>query len=222
MTLLAIPAFLILILFGNWQWGRYQEKMAAQYAEPEWETLSGALLPETGRYVYAFVDGQSAWRGVFALDTGETVVFVPQTLVIEINPPEAPPASALTGSPRIALRGIWREPQARGAFTPPDQEGSGALYALDPEKLAATLSPSQAARVAARIFEPETLLRIEQDRVVPVLNPLIRAGLDERLPPERHFGYALTWWGLALALLGVYGVYHYQLGRLGLRGKDGA
>ena len=32
--------------------------------------------------------------------------------------------------------------------------------------------------------------------------------------PNDHLGYALTWYGLAVALIGVYGVWHHQAGRL--------
>ena len=34
---------------------------------------------------------------------------------------------------------------------------------------------------------------------------------------DRHFGYALTWWGLALALIGVYVAFHLRTGRLRFR-----
>jgi surfeit locus 1 family protein len=40
------------------------------------------------------------------------------------------------------------------------------------------------------------------------------------LPPQRHFGYAITWWGLAIALIGVYLAFHYQKGRLRFRNED--
>jgi surfeit locus 1 family protein len=29
-----------------------------------------------------------------------------------------------------------------------------------------------------------------------------------------HLSYAMTWYGIALALVGVYTVFHYQAGRL--------
>lgn len=222
MTLFTLAALVVLVLFGNWQWSRYTGKMAARGAEPEWANLSGVLLPETGRYVYAYFDGQSAWRGVFAVETADSLVYVPQTLIIEVNPPEAPPGLAFPDPFQIALRGVWRDPQPRGAFTPREEAGSGVFYVLDPNRLAETLAPEDAARVLPRLFEPETLLLLKEDGTGPVLNPVLRAGGDDRLPPERHFGYALTWWGLALALVGVYAVYHYQRGRLGLRRKDGA
>ena len=34
MTVLSLIATAILIMFGNWQWGRYQEKMAAKDTAP--------------------------------------------------------------------------------------------------------------------------------------------------------------------------------------------
>jgi len=34
-----------------------------------------------------------------------------------------------------------------------------------------------------------------------------------------HLSYAMTWYGIALALLGVYGAFHYQAGRLRFGGK---
>ena len=34
-----------------------------------------------------------------------------------------------------------------------------------------------------------------------------------------HLSYAMTWYGIALALVGVYGAFHYQAGRLGFGGK---
>ena len=34
-----------------------------------------------------------------------------------------------------------------------------------------------------------------------------------------HLSYAMTWYGIALALVGVYGAFHYQTGRLRLGRK---
>ena len=67
------------------------------------------------------------------------------------------------------------------------------------------------------MFEPETLIRTDNLTSAPAANPLLIPGDSERLPPERHFGYAITWWGLAMALAGVYLAFHYQRGRLRFR-----
>ena len=45
-------------------------------------------------------------------------------------------------------------------------------------------------------------------------NPYAFSQPIDPLPPERHFGYALTWWGMALALIGVYVALHRSHGRL--------
>ena len=45
-------------------------------------------------------------------------------------------------------------------------------------------------------------------------NPFAQPGGSDVLPPERHLGYALTWWGLAGALVGVYLAFHARQGRL--------
>jgi surfeit locus 1 family protein len=47
--------------------------------------------------------------------------------------------------------------------------------------------------------------------------PSAGAGLPPGLaamPPSRHVGYALTWFGLALTLIAVYLAFHHRAGRL--------
>ena len=38
-----------------------------------------------------------------------------------------------------------------------------------------------------------------------------------RVPPAQHYGYAITWFGLAIGLLVIYGVFHSRAGRLSFR-----
>ncbi|MEP7210726.1 MAG: SURF1 family protein [Alphaproteobacteria bacterium] len=42
-----------------------------------------------------------------------------------------------------------------------------------------------------------------------------------RVPPAQHYGYAVTWFGMAIALLVIYGVFHTRAGRLSFR-KQGS
>ena len=99
-----------------------------------------------------------------------------------------------------------------------DDPAAGLFYSFDPVELAKTLPADLAAKVGPRVFEPETLLRTDGAMPEPVVNPFAQPQLNERLPPERHFGYALTWWGLAIGLIGVYLALHHQRGRLRFRG----
>lgn len=214
MTVLSVIAFAILIMFGNWQWGRYSEKMALKGVAPDWAEITGTTLPGTEKVVYAYADGDAAWRQVTAFETADGILFLPLTITYSIEPP---PVSPSAEPQALTLRGLWHPPQRRNAFTTQDDPEQGIYYALDPERLAASLPAELAARVIARVFEPETLIRTDYPAPQPVANPLLMPGDSERLPPERHFGYAITWWGLAMALAGVYLAFHYQRGRLRFR-----
>ncbi|PKP80036.1 MAG: hypothetical protein CVT79_16875 [Alphaproteobacteria bacterium HGW-Alphaproteobacteria-18] len=214
MTVLSILCFAILILFGNWQWARYEEKMSLKGAEPEWAEITGKTLPGTELTVYAYADGDAAWRQVTGFETAEGILFLPMTISYTIDPPSVVTA---TDPETLTLRGLWHPSQRRNAFTTPDDPEKGVYYSLDPERLAASLPDAQASLVIPRVFEPETLMRTDYPAPQPVPNPLLQPGDSARLPPERHFGYAITWWGLAMALVGVYLAFHYQRGRLRFR-----
>lgn len=211
MTVLSVICFAILIMFGNWQWARYEEKMSLKGAEPDWAEITGKTLPGTEQIVYAYADGDAAWRQVTGFETAEGILFLPMTISYTIDPPSVVTA---TDPETLTLRGLWHPPQRRNAFTTPDDPEKGVYYSLDPETLAASLPAGQASLVIPRVFEPETLMRTDYPAPQPVPNPLLMPGDSARLPPERHFGYAITWWGLAMALVGVYLAFHYQRGRL--------
>ena len=217
LTLFTAVSVVILIMFCNWQWSRYHEKMALVDAAPEWTTVSGSLLPGTVRQVYSLTGGSAAWRDVVLVETADGAAFVAQTLHYGMDAPV--PASVTT--PRFfSARGIWHDPGHRNAFSTEDDPAAGLFYAFDPAELARTLPADLAARVGPRVFEPETLLRTDGAMPEPVVNPFAQPQLNERLPPERHFGYAITWWGLAIGLIGVYLALHHQRGRLRFRGTQ--
>jgi surfeit locus 1 family protein len=217
LTLLTAVSVVILIMFGNWQWSRYEEKMALAGAEPEWATVSGTLLPGTVRQVYSLAGGSAAWRDVVLVETEEGAAFVAQTLHYGMDAP----APTLISEPQFfSARGIWHEAGQRNTFSTKDDPEAGLFYAFDPVTLAASLPEDLAGKVLPRVFEPETLLRTDGAAPDPVVNPFAQPEQNERLPPERHFGYALTWWGLAIGLIGVYLALHHQRGRLRFRGTS--
>ena len=76
-----------------------------------------------------------------------------------------------------------------------------------------------AARVRPDVFEPEVIRFVSENGPYLIDNPYARLRLDDELPPQRHFGYAITWWGLAMALIGVYLAFHHQKGRLRFRNE---
>ena len=216
MTVFTLISLGILIWLGNWQYGRFVQKLAIDKQTPEWVVLDGEVVPGSEVIAYAYVDGEAGWMRVVAVDTGDKIVYTPIEIVQQIEPP-----ALCTGedcaSGHLSARGIYKPAFHRNAFTPPDDAEKRVYYVLDPNVFASLLPGGADARVGPDVFEPE---------VIPILtgqgreltdNPFARLRLDDALPPQRHFGYALTWWGLAIALVGVYLAFHHQKGRLRFR-----
>lgn len=102
------------------------------------------------------------------------------------------PAIALPGG-SVGLRGLLAPPPAAGFVSaePARQPGGELLVAaLDTHRLADALGvPSLAPRVLK--LDPQLPLGYPRDLDI----------LPNTLPPERHVGYAVQWFGLALAVL---------------------
>ncbi|MCA8902813.1 MAG: hypothetical protein KDA53_16355 [Hyphomonas sp.] len=222
MTVLSLISLGILIWLGNWQYGRFQQKMAIDQLEPEWVVLDGEIVPGSEVRAYFYADGQAGWMRVVAVDTGTGLVFTPIEIAEQVEVP--PPCTAETcASGRLSAEGLYKPPYKRNAFTAPDDAEARVFYVLDPSVFAALLPEAVRADVAADVFEPAAIRIIGADGVARVdTNPYARLRLDDELPPQRHFGYAITWWGLAMALIGVYLAFHYQKGRLRFRKERGS
>lgn len=95
----------------------------------------------------------------------------------------------------------WRveTPPAAGLFTPGNDPDTNAWYSHDAGTMAAAFG-----------IDPAALLEVwaRSDNGMPL-------SLSQT-PPAKHLGYALTWYGLALALIGVYLALHASRGRLRL------
>ncbi|MEH6807502.1 MAG: SURF1 family cytochrome oxidase biogenesis protein [Hyphomonas oceanitis] len=221
LTFFTLVSLVILVLLGNWQYRRFSEKMALDNTPIAWTNIDGNVVPGSEAMVYSYTDGSAAWRRVVAIDTGEEVVFTPIEVLYQVDPPQPCLGPACGAGLRFAARGLYQSPRGRNAFTGTDSPEIGIFYTLDPAVLGALLPADDATRVHGRVFEPDTIQLTENGRSMAGENPFARARPDSELPPQRHFGYAITWWGLAMALLGVYLAFHYQKGRLRFRkGSD--
>lgn len=93
-----------------------------------------------------------------------------------------------------------------GAFTPDAEPEQNRFYAFDRDAMAAALQTEPGALYA------EGWLAADDGQLPPVL---------AEVPPGRHIGYAVTWFGFALALIAVYLAFHAARGRLAFtRKKD--
>ncbi|MBR9807618.1 MAG: hypothetical protein GYB49_10390 [Alphaproteobacteria bacterium] len=222
MTVFTLVSLVILVMLGNWQYGRFSEKMALDEMEPEWQMLEGRVVPGSEAMVYAYADGASAWRRVVAIDRGDDIVFTTIELLYQVDAPVPCQGPDCGSNLKFAAEGIYKAPGGKNPFAGKDHPASGVFYSYKPAELSQLLSPENAARVNPDVFEPQTLRMVENGRAKAGRNPFARLRMDDQLPPQRHFGYAITWWGLAMALLAVYLAFHHQKGRLRLRGRNGS
>ena len=223
LTLFSIVSLAILIWLGNWQYGRFQQKMALDRQAPDWVVLQGEVVPGSEAIVYGNVPGASAWRRVYGIDTGDAVVFTTVELLFQIDPPEPCRGETCGQGLKFEGEGLFRPAQSESVFTPDTETGSGIYYALQPDIIAQQLVDwGGAAAISDQVFEPRSILLTEAGRSASGANPFAKLRMDDELPPQRHFGYAITWWGLAFALLGVYLAFHHLNGRLRFRTKGGS
>lgn len=228
---LLLPALLtvigvgVLVTLGAWQWlrmgekrffierleaqakaaplqlsGGYQLKFDLTRAQAKGRYLDGiagvrttiAAGPPGSRQLSGF--GRWVFQG-FRLDDGATILvnrgFVPESRFSTIAP----------ASGEATVTGFLRAPEGRNSFTPADLPQQREFYTRDPEAIAAALGIGT---IAPFYLEAER----QGDGLTPP------AGVDAKeligRIPDNHLQYALTWWGLALTLIGVFAAYAWQ------------
>lgn len=101
----------------------------------------------------------------------------------------------------VAIIGLFRAPETRGFFTPPDNPAKGEWFTRDPAAIAAALQLERAAPFS-----------IDEDaHAAPLGTPAGGATVIDI--PNNHLSYALTWFGLAATLAGVFAAFVLRRGR---------
>lgn len=223
-TLFAIAGVVILVGLGVWQLQRRAWKtalvarIAALQAAPP-EPLGVVLnrlgdgvpvdftrvvtrctgLGERAVHLYGLRDAGPGWRQVSAcrLESGaygSILTDLGYTAGIGFQPPRAEPVTLTQGA---AIVGVLRTPEPKPWFaaliapTPTRRGAAGEFFERDLPAMAAALSAPRPAPV---------MLTLESPAAGPGLTP-------SPLPtdiPNRHLEYALTWFGLAGALVAVW------------------
>jgi surfeit locus 1 family protein len=155
---------------------------------------------------------------VFTTDAGAAVyhVLTPFTTddgkVVMVDRGEVPkekldPATRASGNVagEVQVTGVWRVPDAPGAFTPPPDPGKRIWYARDLAGIAAADHLVLAAPVV-----------VEAD-ATPNPGGWPKGGQTVVSFRNQHLSYAVTWFGLAFCLLGIWFAYHISKGRIGLK-----
>lgn len=222
LTLFSLPAFFVLLYLGNWQMSRaeWKRELRAHYVEivekpalsvaqlddlvlseneyrrvafPEGLALQSANLVEGRLYGYNDQAGPG-WKGLTVLKIGGS------SFAAEAR------FHTLDTENTAELKG-WRvmPVMASSRFALKNNFEAGRYYRLDEllEKLSGeTHGLHQGYWLSAYSGSGKEL----------------PPGIED-MPPSRHIGYALTWYGIALGLLGVYFGFHVAEKRLTLPGS---
>jgi surfeit locus 1 family protein len=225
--LFALPAFAGLIALGFWQLDRlaWKEALIAEVSarvaappvdappEADWARIAPSdyeyrHVRLTGTYEFAHqalvFRALDSPRGRFngpgylvltplRLADGAHVIvnrgFIPQDQKARFA------AESGEGPADIAVTGLMRASEPRTWFTPSDDPARGEWFTRDPGAIAAALKLERAA--------PFT---IDADATGNA-GDLPQGGETILAFPNNHLGYAFTWFGMALALAGVFSAY---------------
>lgn len=214
MTAFTLIALAVLIALGRWQWEKFEIKTAAAH-EPVAEMTIAQYqpIPEGIQFVYGIRPDthEQGWRVFAPVQYGDTIVFVDSDFIPETAPPNPReirfPASLRFGAP-ITGASIRPEPPAPLTLAPRPLQRL--WFAVDLRAMARNAG----LRDVADYYLAGAYVGADGRASH---NPFALAPGTDALPPERHLGYALTWYGLALVLLVIYFAYHVSVGRLALR-----
>lgn len=160
--------------------------------------LVGRFLHDQERHLYTVFDGQGGWRVITPLETAKSeIVLVDRGFVPEgLKDPSQRLPGQIQGT--VELVGLARGSETQSWFTPDNDAAANRWFWRDVPGLVAALPADLAARAVPFIVEAEA---------APVPGNWPRGGVTRLQIPNRHLEYALTWFGLAAALLAVFAIY---------------
>ena len=236
-----MAALAVLISLGNWQLRRlaWKEDLIARAAErpsgpvadlppaSAWERLTladleyrpfrlrGRFLHEAEALVFTSLSdpsGRFAGPGYwvvtpFVLDDGGTV-FVNRGFAPQDRYRPADRDETLTGAP-VTVTGLLRPDESGNLFTPEDRPESNIFFARNVAKLAA----------AKRIRPPVAPFTVDLIASETPPGGLPQAGETRVTFTNNHLSYAVTWYGLAVALLSVFVSFTWKRFRSGPTGS---
>ena len=222
MTIATLIGLAILIALGNWQLQRrdWKESLLARIAQLESaapvdaaQALSKARTPADLDMVrvrlvcpgisgaafvelYGLLDGDPGRRLVSACPLaagGSDTLLVDRGFIADAETARPAVRTATPGGAPEMVTGILRVPDRPGAFTPEADLSKRLWFSRDVVAMAATLGVSR----------PAPVMLMAESRTNPDF-PALKPSPLPTVISNRHMEYALTWFGLAGALAGVY------------------
>lgn len=232
LSALTVGAFAMLAGLGVWQIQRYEwkqglsarieQRMASQPvalsdALKRWEKsrdveylrvrFKGSFRHDGESHYFTVINGETGWRVITPLDTpsGQVVMVDRGFVPADKKQPRTRAQGQLAGEQTVI--GLARSPGIKGTFSPDPSLEQNQWFWRDLNGMAgAALPASDINRVVPFFVEQEV-------SIIPGGWP--RGGVTRVKVSNRHLQYALTWFGLAGALLAVFALY--LRGRLRVR-----
>jgi surfeit locus 1 family protein len=229
-ALASLVALAILLGLGTWQLQRraWKEGLIAQiqaraYGEPgpiipeaEWSDwraegdefrkvrVTGTFLHPLEAPVYGLAPGGQPGmptQGYYLITplklAGGAIVMVNRGFVpTELKNPAARPGSQPGGE--VVVTGLVRAPEPRNAFTPADDPARNLWFARDPQAIGRF---HKLDRVAPFLIDADAS---------PQPGGWPRGGQTPLNLPNNHLQYAVTWFGIALTLIGVFAAFAWR------------
>jgi surfeit locus 1 family protein len=205
--LVALPVLGILLFLGTWQLQRLHWKtallaeIAAAEAAPAipltaaprpWTKVAATGRLDHGREALLGLEVRGVVLGTHLLvpllrDAAPPLLVDRGWVPLEGRAPVARPEGPVT------LEGYIRPGETRGLFSATDDPAGRRFYSFAPEEIGAALGLPQVAPFGLVVLGPPGGLP-DPARTLP-------------RPTNSHLGYAITWYGLALSLIGVFAVW---------------
>jgi surfeit locus 1 family protein len=226
-TLAALAGLAVLIGLGTWQMSRkaWKEGLLHQiaeraHAEPmplaealrRWQgsgdveylhvRLTGRFRHDEERHVFAIDDKLGPGFHVYTpLETlqGRLMLVNRGFVPADLKDAARRPAGQVSGE--VTLTGLVRRPSPRTWFTPASEPARNMFYWPDYAGMLESIGGSApGAALPVPFF-------VDADAEPANPGGFPKGGVTRLTLPNRHLEYALTWYGLALTLVGVYAVF---------------
>lgn len=223
----------LLIVLGNWQLERRSEKHALKARIEKRVTMSpvaigdvlqrlkgdgdieymrvrvsGVFDHDKERYYFAQFNGVKGWHVYTPLRLKDgAVLFVNRGFVSDaVKLPGARQAGQVKGE--TIVTGLVRKPGRKGYFTPENDIAGNSWYWRDLDNMFASVYDTQVDGIDAgekSKFKVIPFFVEADDSAISGGWP--KAGVTRVTLRDNHLEYALTWYGLAIALIAVYGFF---------------
>lgn len=164
-------------------------------------SLSGRFHHDKERFLYAPGPSGLAWHVLTPLEYAPgRIVWINRGAVPDAKrPPETRKAGQVEGA--VTATGLLRRPQS-GAFTPANEVVRNIWHWADVDGLTRSAFPE-----GSQVPLP---LVVELDAAATPPGGLPQGGVTRLSIPNRHLEYAVTWYGLALTLVGVFAAFAWK------------